>query len=101
MNALERITDLARALFNSETQLRHVEASVEVLRADLTLLETGVLELRERVTKLEAFREADRAKLDAEISRFKLDVERLLLASAARCSAGDPALPGSAGEAAE
>ncbi len=46
-------------------------------------------DLRERITRLEAWREADRALLDADLSRFRAEAERVELRLSCMLEAGD------------
>ena len=63
LHRLDELTDDVRTLRNTMTS-----------RADR--LEQQVGDLRERLARLEASREADRAVMQADLARFKADVER-------------------------
>jgi predicted nucleic acid-binding Zn-ribbon protein len=76
VSALERLGELAKALFTTETQLRHLSDEHQALEKELQQLSVDMRDLRERVVRLEASRDADRAEMAAEIARFKTEVER-------------------------
>lgn len=60
---------------------RLTRLSAELVREqELTMsFERQFAELRERITRLETWREADRAHWNAELSRFKAEAERVEL----------------------
>jgi primosomal protein N'' len=67
----------------------------DVFTGRMERLETHIGEIRERLTRLEAAREADRSQMAADLARFKAEVERAeLRLSQLRRSEPDPrALP--------
>jgi hypothetical protein len=46
------------------------------MKAEVRTLTADVRDLRERVARLEAGRHADRSQIEAEVARFKAEVER-------------------------
>jgi predicted nucleic acid-binding Zn-ribbon protein len=83
MGLLERIGDVGARLVTIDLDMTHLTEVVSLMREELKRpdqkvsgLEHEVGDLRERVTRLEAGREADRAQLETQITRFQLEVER-------------------------
>lgn len=77
MGFLERIGDIATRLVTIDLDMMHQKEVVGQMREDLKRLDQKVSgvehevgDLRERVTRLEAGREADRAQLETQITRF-------------------------------
>jgi septal ring factor EnvC (AmiA/AmiB activator) len=75
--------DLAKALFTTDLAIKHLQDTVEAQNKQMDALADDVKqvsrELRmvgERLVRLEAMRDADRAQLMAEIAQFKTEVER-------------------------
>jgi predicted nucleic acid-binding Zn-ribbon protein len=75
--ALSERLDAATAELERERQER--QRFVNTVAARPESLDRQLSEIRERITRLEAYREADRSHLDAEISRLKLEAERALM----------------------
>ena len=73
---LERLGELGRALLTTEVELRHLRETLNEARQDVRMLTADVQEVRERLVRLETARETDLARLEAEITRFKAEVER-------------------------
>jgi hypothetical protein len=76
VNLLERLGELAKALFTTETQLRHLQDEQTKLREEVKQLAADHKDLWQRVIRLETLRDADRAQMAAELSRFKIELER-------------------------
>ena len=87
----DRLIEISRALLTTETEIRNLRAAQAFTDVQIRDIIAMVSELRERVSRLEALRDGDRAQIDGELTRFKLEVERLLLASERR--EFRPALP--------
>lgn len=76
MGFLERLTDLARAVFTIESEFRHLSQSQDDLEEQVRDLSRELGDLRERLVRLETARDADRAQMAAEVARFRAEVER-------------------------
>jgi uncharacterized protein involved in exopolysaccharide biosynthesis len=92
---LERLAEIGKLLLTTETQISHLSETLGDLRQEVRQLAADVKDVRERLVKLETAREADRAQLRAEVSRFKAEVERaeLRLTSLRAPSDEPPSLP--------
>src|SRR5690349_10832108 len=92
---LERLAEIGKALFTTETELRHLRDTLSEMRPEVRGFGGDVQDLRERVVRLETARAADHAQLEAEMSRFKAEIERIVLRlrPASPGSAEPPALP--------
>ena len=71
--ALQRLATMFHRLDELTEDLDDIRIST---RARLEKLEGQSADLRERVARLEASRDADRAQLQAELARFRTEVER-------------------------
>lgn len=76
MNLLERLAEMTKAVLTTDAELRHQREMLSEIRQEIGKLTGGLQDLRERVTRLEASREADRAQIAAEVARFRTEVER-------------------------
>jgi uncharacterized protein involved in exopolysaccharide biosynthesis len=76
MNLLERLAEMTKAVLTTDAELRHQREMMSEMRQEVGKLTGGLQDVRERVTRLEALREADRAQNAAELVRFKMEVER-------------------------
>jgi predicted nucleic acid-binding Zn-ribbon protein len=83
MSLLDRIGEIARSAVTTDLELKHMREQMVAVRQEFGDVEDTVEQmsrdiqsLRERVARLEAMRDADRAQLMAEIAQFKTEVER-------------------------
>jgi predicted nucleic acid-binding Zn-ribbon protein len=94
--------NLWQSLQKIATIVHRLEALTEDVRelriaatSRLEKLESQIADMRERLARIEASREADRAQMQAELARFKVEVERaeLRLARPLPAQGEPPALP--------
>jgi predicted nucleic acid-binding Zn-ribbon protein len=76
MGLLERLGELGKALLTTETELRHLREIMGEIRQEVRSMRDDVQDLRERMVRLETARGADRSQMEAELARFKAEVER-------------------------
>lgn len=76
MSLLDRLVDLGKSAATIDTQIKHLQGGLDELRIQVRSLSDGLQDVRERLARLEAAREADRAQMITEIERFKIEVER-------------------------
>ncbi len=76
MSLWDRLAEIAKGLLTTDTQLKHLGDIVADVRREVRDLAHDMQDVRERLTRLEAGREADRAQAQAELSRFKAEFER-------------------------
>jgi chromosome segregation ATPase len=83
---IDRLTELTRALLTTDTQLQHLRERLDESRQEVRGLAADMRDMRDRLTRLEADRNADRAeieakqsKIEANIARFEANLERALL----------------------
>jgi predicted nucleic acid-binding Zn-ribbon protein len=95
MSLLERLGELGKALMTTDTELRHLRETMGEIRQEVRGLRDDVQDLRERIIRLETARGADRSQLEAELARFKVEVERAELRLARQTPPHNepPALP--------
>jgi hypothetical protein len=86
MNVLETLQKIAATTQRLDTALAEIERErVERQRLESAIisrverLEAQFGEIRERLVRLEASREADRSQMAAELARFKTEAERAAL----------------------
>src|SRR5215475_5475831 len=73
---LETLQKIATAVHRLDTLAEDVRELRTVVSARLERLEGQLADMRERLARLEASRDADRAQMQAELARFKMEVER-------------------------
>jgi uncharacterized protein involved in exopolysaccharide biosynthesis len=73
LQTLQKIATAVHRLDALAEDLRELRTTV---RARLDRLEAQLADVRERLARLEASREADRAQMQADLARFKTEVER-------------------------
>lgn len=73
LQTLQRIATLVRRVEEIAEDQRELKATV-TLR--LERMDSQIGDLRDRLTRIEATRDADKAELRAEVARFKAEVER-------------------------
>ena len=73
LQTLQKIATVVYRLDALAEDLRELRAAVS---ARIERLEGQVADLRERLARLEASREADRAQMQADLARFSAEVER-------------------------
>ncbi len=76
MGLLADLAKLAREVFTLSSEVARLRESLKELRAASGMQAVEINDLRERLTRLEAARDADRAQFKAELSRFMSEVER-------------------------
>ncbi len=64
------------ALAEIDRQRAERQRFEEAVTARMERMEAQLTDIRERLTRLEASREADRSQMGAEVARFKAEVER-------------------------
>jgi predicted nucleic acid-binding Zn-ribbon protein len=95
MSLLDRLGELAKAVFTTEAELRHLRDGLSDIRQAVHGFRMDVQDVRERLVRLETSRQADRSQVEAEIARFKVEVERaeLRLSRLPPAQQEPPALP--------
>ncbi len=73
LQTLQKIATAVHRLDALAEDLRELRSTV---RARLDRLEEQLADVRERLARLEASRDADRAQMQADLARFKTEVER-------------------------
>jgi predicted nucleic acid-binding Zn-ribbon protein len=76
VSLLERIASIGKAIFTATDELSRQRALLSEIKTEVRALDDSLRDLRERVVRLEAFQDATKAELAAEVSRFKAEVER-------------------------
>jgi uncharacterized protein involved in exopolysaccharide biosynthesis len=101
MSLLDRLGELGKALLTTDAELRHLRETLNEIRQEVRKLGDDMRDVRERLTRLETAREADRSQMAAELARFKAEVERaeLRLTRLLPAQSEPPALPESEKEA--
>ncbi len=92
LQTLQKIATAVHRLDALAEDLRELRTTV---RARLDRLEEQLADVRERLARLEASRDADRAQMQADLARFKTEVERaeLRLTRLLQAQREQPALP--------
>ena len=73
---LETLQKIATAVHRLDALAEDVRELRTAVSARLERLEEQLADMRERLARLEASRDADRAQMQAELARFKIEVER-------------------------
>ena len=73
LETLQKIATVVHRLDSLAEDLRELRTAVSTR---IERLEGQVADLRERLARLEASREADRAQMQADLARFSAEVER-------------------------
>ena len=76
MGVLDTIAEMGKSAITTDLQLKQLREELNKTGEKVDVLGRDLQDLKDRVTRLEAQREADRAGLAAEIERFKLLAER-------------------------
>lgn len=94
-NILQTLQKVASALHRLDLQKEEIRELREVVNTGFDKLGAQVADLRERMARLEAFREADRSQMQTDLARFKAEVERaeFRIARLLPARAESPALP--------
>lgn len=86
MSLLDRLADLTQSILTTDLQLRQLRDSLVEIRQEQLRSSNEMLNLRKRVARLEAARDAeraqlaaDRARMEAEMATYKAEFERMLL----------------------
>ncbi|HEV8715287.1 MAG TPA: hypothetical protein VGX03_20955 [Candidatus Binatia bacterium] len=92
LQTLQKIATAVHRLDVLAEDLRELRTTV---RVRLDRLEEQLVDVRERLARLEASRDADRAQMQADLARFKMEVERaeLRLTRLLHAQGEQPALP--------
>jgi predicted nuclease with TOPRIM domain len=90
LQTLQRYATLVQRLDDLATEQREFTKTV---LSRLDRLEAHISDMRERLARLEASRNADRAEMQAEIARFKVEVERAELQLSRLLPSGEPKQP--------
>jgi hypothetical protein len=95
MNVWEWLKDVAAIA----ERLDMLAAEIERERAARQRMEEVLMDIRERLTRLEAARDFDRAQMAADLARFKAEVERAELKLSRMLSApSEPPAPSEQGK---
>jgi len=73
---LETLQKIATAVHRLDALAEDVRGLRTAVSTRLERLEEQLADMRERLARLEASRDADRAQMQAELARFKIEVER-------------------------
>jgi regulator of replication initiation timing len=76
MSLLERLAELAKSVLTTEAEMRHLRDGLSDVRQEVHRIRLEVQDLRDRLIRVEASREADRSHLEAQVARFQAEVER-------------------------
>lgn len=76
MGLFERLAELGKAMLTTESELRHLRETMTDIRQEVRNLADDMRDMRERLVRLETARTADRTQMEAELARFKAEVER-------------------------
>lgn len=76
MGFMDKAAELAKSMFTLDFQMKTIESDLEKVNEQMHILQIENRDLSERVARLEEQRQADRAQMQTEIERFKLEVER-------------------------
>jgi hypothetical protein len=90
--SFQRLVTIAQRL---DALAQRVDDFQTIVYARLDRLEGQMVDVRERLARLETVRDADRAQMQADLSRFKAEVERaeMRLARLMPGPSGSPELP--------
>jgi chromosome segregation ATPase len=93
LQSLQKLVTIAQRL---DSLSQRIDELQKTAYARLDRLEDHVLDIRERLARLEAARDGDRAQMQADLALFKLEVERAALRFGRRRQppGEPPALPG-------
>jgi len=96
LQTLQRIATLVHRVDELTEDIRELRIT---MNARLERLEGQLTDVRERLARLEASREADRSQMQADLARFKAEVERAELRLVRLLpTPGEPPLPPDAGK---
>ncbi|MBV9864663.1 MAG: hypothetical protein JO316_04890 [Abitibacteriaceae bacterium] len=90
MGLLDHLSELGQSILTSDAQLKHQKEEIDRIIQQLRIMGEGLQDLRDRVVRLEAQREADRAQIMAEVAQFKTEVERAELRLSRQLPASQP-----------
>jgi septal ring factor EnvC (AmiA/AmiB activator) len=92
---LETIQKIATAIHRLDALAEDLRELRTAVGTRLDRLEGQLADVRERLARLEASRDADRAQMHADLSRFKAEIERaeLRLTRLLQSRVGQPPLP--------
>src|SRR5436309_2958986 len=89
LQSLQRLITIAQRL---DALAERVDRLQSLVFARLDRLEDQVTDLRERLARLEASRDADHSRMQADLARFKLEVERAEFRLSRRAPQSEPPL---------
>ena len=73
---IERLAEFGKVLVAINRDVTDFRETLREMRDDVKSLQLEMSSLRERLARVEAFQSATRAEIDADLSRFKSEVER-------------------------
>jgi len=73
---LDQIGALVKAIMSTKQELTHHRESLKELERQANRIEDMLHDVRERLVRLETLHDAHRAEIEADLSRFKSEVER-------------------------
>jgi predicted nucleic acid-binding Zn-ribbon protein len=76
VSLLERIASLTKAIFTATDELSRQRELLAEIQAEVRAIDDSLRDFRERLVRMEAFQDALKAEVAAEVSRFKAEVER-------------------------
>lgn len=76
MGLFDRVAGFTSSLLTLELQLGQLRKDLDTAVAEMHAIKLDVVRLSERITRLEAYREADRAELAALLAQFEARVDR-------------------------
>jgi regulator of replication initiation timing len=79
LEPLERISQLVSDLITTRHELSSLKTTLQEVQEGFKALSQEHQEIRERLARIEAFRETDRSFIETEMERFKLALERAAL----------------------
>ena len=73
---IERLAEFGKVLVTINRDVTDFRETLREMRDDVKSLQLEMSFLRERLARVEAFQSATRAEIEADLSRFKSEVER-------------------------
>jgi len=73
---IERLAEFGKVLVTINRDVTDFRETLREMRDDVKSLQLEMSSLRERLARVEAFQSATRAEIEADLSRFKSEVER-------------------------
>ena len=76
MKLFDEIRSLIKAIVVTKHELASIRESLSKLEGQFDRNETSLIDVRERVARLEALQDAIRARIEADLIRFQAEIER-------------------------